>query len=233
MDLDLSQPLDVPYLCGGCKKSILVHFDRGQEGTYFMCTCGFGQTCFRPQPNPLPIKPERAAEMDLSQPLTLTNLRCPQCGVSISPHFFAGQESTYFVCGCGWAETFHRPRDVKEWGTLPTLNDLPIKPRKEYSAKSLLTHAADLVSGSRAAQHGPKERNHQNIADHWNAYLGPRLDRPLSALDVALMMAELKIARAKGSIQMGLEPNPDNFVDLAGYAGVAGEIALNGGEEEK
>ena len=165
--------------------------------------------------------------MGLSQPLTLTDVRCQYCGVFMAPYFQPGQESTYYVCSCGHGETFHRPRNMKEWGAVPE------KPRSEHSAKSLLTCAAELVSGSRAAQHGPKERNHQNIADHWNAYLGARLDRPLSALDVALMMAELKIARAKGSIQMGLEPNPDNFVDLAGYAGVAGEIALNGGEEEK
>ena len=171
--------------------------------------------------------------MDLSQPLTLTNLRCMQCGVSIAPHFFAGQESTYFVCDCGQANTFHRPREFPPYLVRATRLGIGIEQGSTNTAESILQRAAELVSGSRAAQHGPKERNHQNIADHWNAYLGPRLDRPLSALDVALMMAELKIARAKGSIQMGLEPNPDNFIDLAGYAGVAGEIALNGGEEEK
>ena len=86
-------------------------------------------------------------------------------------------------------------------------------------AAGILNHAAQIVSGDRAAQHGPKERNHQNIADHWNAYLGARLDRPLTALDVALMMVELKIARTKAGAGIA---NRDNYVDMAGYAGCAG-----------
>ena len=95
-------------------------------------------------------------------------------------------------------------------------------------AAGILNHAAQIVSGDRAAQHGPKERNHQNIADHWNAYLGARLDRPLTALDVALMMVELKIARTKAGAGIA---NRDNYVDMAGYAGCAGEIALNSTEK--
>jgi phage gp36-like protein len=94
-------------------------------------------------------------------------------------------------------------------------------------AHRICSEAAELVMGSRAGQHGPKVRNHQNIADHWNAYLGERLTMPLTALDVALMMVELKIARTKLS---GGRSNRDNYVDMAGYAGVAGEIALNGKE---
>ncbi len=97
------------------------------------------------------------------------------------------------------------------------------KPR--VGAFEILTRAAEIVSGDRATTHGPKERNHQNIADHWNAYLSGRLDKPLTALDAALMMAELKIARAKFAGY-----NPDDYVDGAGYFGVAGEIAANGRE---
>lgn len=102
---------------------------------------------------------------------------------------------------------------------------------QQTSAHTIIQKAAQIVSGDRAAQHGPKERNHQNIADHWNAYLTNRLKTPLTAHDVALMMIELKIARAKGAAQMGLETNLDNYVDMAGYAGVAGEIASNKGKE--
>jgi len=95
-------------------------------------------------------------------------------------------------------------------------------------AEEICRQAADIVAGDRAAQHGPKERNHQNIADHWNAYLGDRLTSPITALDVALMMVELKIARTKAGSGRTLL---DSYVDMAGYAGVAGEIALNGKEE--
>lgn len=103
----------------------------------------------------------------------------------------------------------------------------PSKP-PYYTANSLLLHAAQIVAGDRAAQHGPKERNHQNIADLWNAFLGPRLTTPLSPMEVALLMALLKIARTKDGSG---KDNPDSYIDLAGYAGVAGEIALNEGKE--
>ena len=87
-------------------------------------------------------------------------------------------------------------------------------------AGQILLQAAEAVNGPRDRTHGDKVQNHQNIADHWNAYLAGRLDRPLSARDVALMMAELKIARTK----LG-EHNLDDYIDGAGYMGCAGEIA--------
>jgi len=83
-------------------------------------------------------------------------------------------------------------------------------------AKDICEKAAHLVSGDRARTHGDKVRNHQNIALLWSAYLGV----PITPLQVALMMALVKVARTK----LG-EYNEDNYVDLAGYAGVAGEIA--------
>lgn len=92
-------------------------------------------------------------------------------------------------------------------------------------AGMILREAEALVEGDRAETHGPKERNHQNIADHWNAYLTGRLNRFLTAHDVALMMVELKIARTKEGVT-----NRDNYVDMAGYAGLAGEIALGRSE---
>jgi hypothetical protein len=89
-------------------------------------------------------------------------------------------------------------------------------------AGEICAKAAELVGGDREATHGDKVENHQNIARLWNAYLGWRLPdgAALTAKDVALMMALLKIARTK----LGAH-NPDDFVDLAGYAGCAGEIA--------
>lgn len=92
-------------------------------------------------------------------------------------------------------------------------------------AKEICERASGLVSGDRAAQHGDKIVNHWNIAHMWNAYLFQCRDQPesdLTALDVAHMMALLKIARTQaGSF------NADDYIDLAGYAGVAGEIAAD------
>ena len=72
----------------------------------------------------------------------------------------------------------------------------------------------------RARTHGDKVQNHQAIADLWNGYLGNRLATAIEPRDVALMMALLKIARTKYGAH-----NPDDYIDMAGYAGVAGEIA--------
>ena len=89
-------------------------------------------------------------------------------------------------------------------------------------AHEIANKAAALVNGNREAQHGDKLKNHENIATLWNAYLQIRADpaAPLSALDVALMMSLLKVART----QLG-GMNPDDFTDLVGYGCVAGEIA--------
>ncbi len=86
-------------------------------------------------------------------------------------------------------------------------------------ALSILQTAANLVSGNRHETHGDKHENHANIAALWSAYL----DAPISPKQAAIMLALLKIARTK----LGRE-NPDDYVDLAGYAACAGEIALRG-----
>lgn len=80
--------------------------------------------------------------------------------------------------------------------------------------------AADLMSGDRAATHGDKMVNHQNIADLWNGYLGAQLARPVTPSQVALMMALLKIARTKAGGH-----NPDDYVDGTAYVAIGGELA--------
>lgn len=76
--------------------------------------------------------------------------------------------------------------------------------------------AGALVAGEREQTHGPKLENHQNIASLWSAYLG----KEVSPLDVALMMALLKIGRTKAGSH-----NPDDYIDLIGYGCVAAELA--------
>ncbi len=89
-------------------------------------------------------------------------------------------------------------------------------------ASEICEHAAEMVAGSRAKTHGDKVENHANIAALWNAYLAIRRDPSsgLTALDAAHMMALLKIARTQAGVL-----NMDDYQDLAGYAGVSGEIA--------
>lgn len=80
----------------------------------------------------------------------------------------------------------------------------------------------DIVSIDRENTHGDKKVNHDNIAKMWSAYL----DREITGLDVALMMVLLKTARTKTGAY-----NPDDFIDMAGYSVIAGE--LSEGENDK
>lgn len=85
-----------------------------------------------------------------------------------------------------------------------------------FKAVDVCQHAASLVGGDRAQQNGDKTENHNNIAILWGGYLGVAI----TAHQVAMMMVLLKVARTKSGIL-----NRDDYVDIAGYAGCAAEIA--------
>jgi hypothetical protein len=94
-------------------------------------------------------------------------------------------------------------------------------------AHSICAEAARIVIGARNDTHGAKERSFQAVADLWNAYLsGCGINASVAPVDVAMMMVLLKVARA-------IQGNPvrDHFVDMAGYAGLAGSLALSTDEE--
>lgn len=82
----------------------------------------------------------------------------------------------------------------------------------------ILQKAEACVCGHREQEYGSPENNFQTIADLWRAYKGV----DFTAVDVAMMMALLKIAR----IQSGTATE-DSFVDPAGYAACGGEIATD------
>ena len=78
----------------------------------------------------------------------------------------------------------------------------------------ILETAQKLISGDRADTYGDASENFKLIGKFWSAYLGITV----SAADVATLMALLKIARSRGS------EHQDNWIDLCGYAALAGEI---------
>jgi hypothetical protein len=78
-----------------------------------------------------------------------------------------------------------------------------------------LKAAAECVCGSREEDYGSPEDNFGVIAALWTAYTGT----DVTPKDVAMMMALLKIARAKAGSK------PDTYVDLAGYAACGAEIS--------
>ena len=85
--------------------------------------------------------------------------------------------------------------------------------------KACLDAAVKCVCTDRNAQYGEPEDNFKIIADYWNLYLDIDKDMPITAQDVAIMMALFKIAR----MQTG-KPKDDNFVDAIGYLACGCEI---------
>lgn len=79
----------------------------------------------------------------------------------------------------------------------------------------ILATASECVTRDRAATHGNAENSFERIAALWSADLGI----PLDALDVARMMVLFKVARAKAN-----PGHADNWIDMAGYAALGGEI---------
>jgi hypothetical protein len=83
--------------------------------------------------------------------------------------------------------------------------------------EKVLFEAAKLITGDRNKTYGSPTQNFQNTADIWNVVVGHKLNQKLTATDVANLMIGLKLAR------MVADPQRDNFVDIAGYAGCGWE----------
>ena len=88
--------------------------------------------------------------------------------------------------------------------------------------EEILKKAKDLITGDRNETHGDTFQNHAEIAEFWNIFLDKKLQpmASITAEDVALMMVLMKISRNT----QGKKNNLDNFIDMCGYAAIAGEI---------
>jgi len=81
--------------------------------------------------------------------------------------------------------------------------------------------AAYLINRDRAETYGNAFAMHSQIAAMWSAMLNHKIEPH----QVALLMAALKLSRAAANPK-----HEDNFVDLCGYAALAGEL-VSGDEE--
>jgi hypothetical protein len=88
--------------------------------------------------------------------------------------------------------------------------------------EEILAEASRIISRDRNLSHGDAFQNHAEIAEFWNIFLDKKLQpmASITAEDVALMMVLLKISRNT----QGKKNNMDNFIDMCGYAAIAGEI---------
>ena len=85
----------------------------------------------------------------------------------------------------------------------------------------ILNEAANLIVGQRQQDYGTPEENFQRMADYANIHFKKNLENniPISARQTAEYMILLKMARTINS------PTRDSYVDIGGYAGIAGELA--------
>lgn len=96
------------------------------------------------------------------------------------------------------------------WSYYEQLQGMDMSKRAE-----ILHEAESCICGQREQDYGSPEDNFGTIAKLWTEYTGTLI----TALDVAMMMCLLKIARIKNGGGSG-----DSFVDIAGYAACGGEI---------
>jgi hypothetical protein len=109
----------------------------------------------------------------------------------------------------------------------PNFSDIP-KARKANKRADILKTAESLINGDRADTYGPPEISFGRIADLWNAMglhirdldFGTGESRPVTAVDVALALTQLKVSRI-----IGQPDHEDSWVDAAGYIALGGEMA--------
>lgn len=102
----------------------------------------------------------------------------------------------------------------------------PVKERHPITREGVLKAAISCVCGDRDEQYGSPEQSFDAIAALWNAYLHNIIPKSvpdmLSAVDVAVMMTLLKIARISTGVQ-----KDDSWIDAAGYIACGAEIAAS------
>jgi len=82
----------------------------------------------------------------------------------------------------------------------------------------ILKEAARIISSDRAEDYGPADESFKRIARLWTAYL----DVAVSPMDVANMFVLSKVQRTLTSPE-----KTDTWLDICGYAALAGEMMTN------
>ncbi len=85
--------------------------------------------------------------------------------------------------------------------------------------EELLSTAQGLVTGPRAEAYGSAPEHFASVGKMWKEVLGV----DVTAEQVTLCLVLLKVARAAGNPEMR-----DNWVDIAGYSALGGEIGTMG-----
>lgn len=104
------------------------------------------------------------------------------------------------------------------------MDDPEMENPKMSCRETILEEAKMCICHDRQNQYGSPEDSFAAIANYWSIYLlnSKKIVGAITSKDVALMMVLLKIARAEGQAH-----HADNYVDMAGYAALAAELAQN------
>ncbi len=100
----------------------------------------------------------------------------------------------------------------------------PNHPRTDAEIREqVLDNAKRYVLKDRNSSYGRPEDNFARIARRWNVFVKNKYDIELNLqpVDVAMMMADMKLARLENS-----PSHEDSWTDLAGYAACGAGIAL-------
>lgn len=121
---------------------------------------------------------------------------------------------------------------IEEYKTiLLSLEAAEREEQEKITREYILREAARIVCHGRNTQYGEPEDSFRVIAELWNTYVREECVSPgaivcISAEDVGMMMVLFKVARTIGGTKA------DTYIDIAGYAACAGEIALDGNMQE-
>ena len=121
---------------------------------------------------------------------------------------------------------------IEEYKTILLAREAAEKEKQEKITREyILREAARIVCGDRNEQYGNPEDSFRAIAEFWETYVRERCVSKganvcIQAEDVAMMMVLLKVARTICGTKA------DTYIDIAGYAACAGEIALDGNMQE-
>lgn len=121
------------------------------------------------------------------------------------------------------AKSGHEKETLLNWLRQPHVTDTNVGCKEEKTMKrdEILKAAEQIVCTDREKQYGSPENNFALIARLWSVTTGYTFDAHM----VAVMMAQLKIARIISG-----QRKDDNYIDLAGYAACAAELAEGGTE---
>lgn len=115
---------------------------------------------------------------------------------------------------------FGEEKDSPQTGTEDELGECA-EPTVEPRGK-ILREASKQINGIKVTQYGEPEDSFDHIAKRWDHFLRTRCKLQegafLTAADVMFMMMEFKMERECN------QHKRDNLVDLAGYAGLCGDI---------